>query len=349
MLMACAPRAGIGPTHGLGMIYWNRIRYRSRPGAANRLSAERLRVSLYGDGQVNRNVAAILRRRLGYHVLGPYGRAERDQALVAGADVVVIATTSFLTEIASDLRAAITSGSNVITTAEEAAYPWAVDVELAGELDELATSHGVTGIGCGLNPGLAFDAFVLTVTGATWDIERIRVERSVDLSRFSSTILRRLGIGYNAAEFAARVREGTIHGHIGFPQSMRIVAGALGVGLERIERQIEPIYAERAHTTADMSIPRDATAGFRQLYTGIVDNRAWYEAVFTGHVDPVANGTPPRDQIDVHGSTPLHLVVEPGFDPQTGSSAMIANSIRRVVAARPGWLTVAELPPAHMS
>jgi 2,4-diaminopentanoate dehydrogenase len=311
------------------------------------VSAERLRVSLYGDGQVNRNVAAILRRRSGYDVLGPYDRGGRDRALRDGTDVVVIATTSFLTEIADDVRAALTSGSNVITTAEEAAFPWAVDASLAGEFDELARREGVTGLGCGLNPGLAFDALVLTAAGAAWEVERIRVQRSVDLSRFSSTILRRLGVGYEPAEFAAGVREGTIHGHIGFPQSMRIVAGAVGVELERIDRQIEPIYARHAHATADMSIPPGATAGFTQRYTGIVGGRGWYEAVFTGHVDPVANGTPPRDQIDVLGTTPLHLVVEPGFDPQTGSSAMIANSIRRLVAARPGWLTVAELPPAH--
>ena len=311
------------------------------------MSAERLRVSLYGDGQVNRHVGAVLGRRSGYDVLGPYGRRDRDRALRSGADVVVIATTSFLTEIAGDLRAAISSGSNVITTAEEAAFPSAVEPKFARELDELARGHGVTGIGCGLNPGLAFDALVLTVAGAAWDVERIRVQRSVDLSRFSSTILRRLGVGYDAAEFAAGVQAGTIHGHIGFPQSMRIVAGAVGVELERIDRQIEPIYAQRAHTTAGMSIPRGATAGFRQRYTGIVGDRGWYEAVFTGHVDPVANGTPPRDEIDVLGATPLHLIIEPGFDPQTGSSAMIANSIRRVMAARPGWLTVAELPPAH--
>lgn len=311
------------------------------------MSTERLRVSLYGDGQVNRNVAAVLGRRSGYDVLGPYGRGDRDQALRGGADAVVVATTSFLAEIAGDLRAAITSGSNVITTAEEAAFPLAVDAELAGELDELARGHGVTGFGCGLNPGLAFDALVLTVAGAAWDIERIRVQRSVDLSRFSSTILRRLGVGYDAGEFAAGVEQGKIHGHIGFPQSMRIVAGAVGVELDRIDREIEPIYAERAHSSASMSIPRGATAGFRQRYTGIVGDQGWYEAVFTGHVDPVANGTPPRDEIHVQGATTLHFFVEPGFDPQTGSSAMIANSIRRLVDARPGWLSVAELPPAH--
>ena len=52
------------------------------------------------------------------------------------------------------------------------------------------------------------------------------------------------------------------------------------------------------------------------------------------------------DDISIDGSTPLHLSVDPGLNPQRGSSAVLANSVRRVAAAAPGWLTVAELPPA---
>ena len=34
------------------------------------------------------------------------------------------------------------------------------------------------------------------------------------------------------------------------------------------------------------------------------------------------------------------------MNPQSGSSSVVANSVRRVVEARPGWVTVGELPPA---
>lgn len=306
-----------------------------------------MRVSLYGNGQVNRGVAEILAARHGYEVAGPYGRADRERALCCGADIVVVATTSFLAEIAPDLADAIEAGSNVITTAEEAALPKAVDPNLAAELDRLARDHGVSGLGCGLNPGLAFDALVLTFAGVARDVTRIRVERSVDLSRFSATILRRLGIGYDRDDFATGVDQGTVHGHIGFPQSMRVVADTLGAVLERIERDIEPVFAQQDYVTPAMSIRAGETAGFRQRYVGFVNGQAWFEAVFTGHVKPTDTGAPPRDEIDVQGLVPVHVVVEPGFDPQTGSSGMIANSLRRVVAAPPGWLTVADLPPAH--
>src|SRR5262249_19439350 len=152
-------------------------------------------------------VAEILAARSDYEVRGPYGRGDRERALCSGADIVVVATTSFLADIAPDLAAAIGAGSNVITTAEEAALPGAVAPSVAAELDRLARARGVSGLGCGINPGLAFDSLVLTAMGVAWDVTSIRVERSVDLSRFSATILRRLGIGYDPDEFATGVEQ----------------------------------------------------------------------------------------------------------------------------------------------
>jgi hypothetical protein len=39
--------------------------------------------------------------------------------------------------------------------------------------------------------------------------------------------------------------------------------------------------------------------------------------------------------------------LRPGVDAQIGSSNMVANSVERVIAARPGWVTVAEMQPAY--
>lgn len=305
-----------------------------------------MHVSLYGDGQVNGGVARLLARRTGVTVAGPFGRADRERALAAGADVVVIATTSFLADVAPDVRTAIEAGANVVTTAEEAAFPAAVDAELARELDALAVAHGVSVLGAGLNPGFAFDALVLTATGVAWEVESLRIERVVDLSGFGATVLRRIGVGYTRAQFEAGIASGAITGHIGFPQSMRVVADRLGVQLERIERAIEPTIAERAYEAAHLSVEAGQTAGFEQRYTGIVAGRPWFEAVFVGHLDPAAQGRPPRDEIELRGEPELRLTVEPGLNPQVCSPAVVANSLPRLLAAAPGWRTVGELPPA---
>ena len=178
-------------------------------------------------------------------------------------------------------------------------------------------------------------------------VRSLRVERVVDLSGFSPTILRRLGVGYSAREFAAGLAAGSITGHIGFPQSMRIVASRMGVPMEEIGREIRPIAAEAPIDLGGLQIRPGQSAGFHQRYVASVEGRPWFEAVFLGHVDPAASGFPTRDEILIEGAAaPLRLTIQPGINPQVGSSSAIAHSIRRLVEAPPGWLTVAELPPA---
>jgi hypothetical protein len=309
--------------------------------------AQRLRVAFYGNGQVSGNAAEILRRRAGVEVLGPFGRDERDAALRSGADVVVVATTSFLAAIADDVRDAVESGSNVITTAEEAAYPWANDAAAAGRLDALARSRGVTILGAGLNPGFAFDALVLTACGVVAEVESLLVERVVDVSGFGETVLRRIGIGHSPESFEEGRRAGTVTGHIGFPQSMNVVAGRLGVAIERIDRELEPIFADGELAASSLAVRPGETAGFRQRYCAFSDGRLWFEALFTAHVAPAVIGQEPRDSITIRGGYGgINLAVTPGMNPQSGSASIVANSVHRVVAAPPGWVTVGDLPPA---
>lgn len=307
---------------------------------------EALRVAIYGAGLVGGNLARVLAARPSITVHGPYGRSERTAALTSGADVVVIATTSFLAAVADDVREAIEAGSNVITTAEEAAFPWANDAAIADRLDALARSRGVTVLGAGLNPGYAFDALVVTACGYAWSVDALQVVRVVDLSGFGATVMGRLGIGYSPEGFRAGVEAGTIFGHIGFPQSMHVVAGKLGVEIERIERSMEPIFAREALSCRELTVEPGTSAGFEQRYIAHAGGKPWFEAIFTGHVGLHEIGLEPRDEIHVLGETPLHLTASPGMNPQIGSAAVLANSLRRVVAAPPGWTTVADLPPA---
>jgi hypothetical protein len=306
-----------------------------------------LTVAIYGAGQVGRTVASLLINDSGYSVYGPFDRSQRAAALDSGVDVVVIATTSFLADVAPDIRAAVVAGSNVITTAEEAAYPWQYDEEIAHELHTRAMENQVTILGAGFNPGFAFDAMAITASGVVPHVTSLRVERVVDLSGFSATILRRLGIGYSAADFEVGIDSGSITGHIGFPQSMRIVARQMGVSISEIQRSISPIAAQRQYDLPALSVLPGDSAGFRQRYVAIAEGRAWFDALFIGHVGPAASGLPTRDEIIVHSeSGDVHLAIEPGINPQVGSSSLIANSIRRLAAAPAGWLTVADLPPA---
>ncbi|MDA1128936.1 MAG: NADP-binding protein [Chloroflexi bacterium] len=329
-----------------------------------------IKVILSGVGGVGRNVTRLLSARQDFRIVTAYSRnptlagqdlgvlagieplgvevtGNREVALVEPADVLIVATTSFLREVAVDLRAGVEHGLNVITTAEEAAFPWLTDVPLSEELDQLSQARQVSILGVGLNPGFIFDALLLTATGVAWDVQRIQVRRVVDISRFSATIQRRLGIGFSQAEFEAGVKTGSITGHIGFPQSFALAAKCLGRTLERIEKTFEPLIAERAYINQHIGVEAGQTGGFIQRSTGLVNGQPWISAEFVAHVDPPAVGFTPADAISIEGYNPLDMTIRPGCNPQLGTAAMVANCIPRVIEARPGLLTVADLALPH--
>ena len=325
-----------------------------------------IKVILAGVGRVGKDVARLLSARPNYRIVAAYTRnpklsgqdlgtlagirslgvtvtLDREVALKQPADVLVVATTSFLKEVAADLRLGIEHGLNVITTAEEAAFPWLIDEQLAHELDHLARDRQVSILGVGLNPGFIFDALLLTATGIAWDVERIRVRRVVDVSRFSATIQRRLGIGFSKAEFEAGVKSGSISGHIGFPQSFTLTSKCLGRELERIEKTFEPLLAEQVYVNEHLKVEAGQTAGFIQRSTGLVGGKSWIAAEFIAHIAPASINLATEDAISIEGYNSMNLTISPGCNPQRGSAAMVANCIPRVIEARPGFLTVADL------
>jgi 4-hydroxy-tetrahydrodipicolinate reductase len=307
-------------------------------------------VSIYGAGQLGSAVAQLLRTRPATDVRGPFGREDRAAALTGGADVVVIATTTRLADVLPDIAAAIASGSNVITSAEEAAHPSALDATATTEIDSLARAAGVTILGGGLNPGFLFDALVLTLLGAAPAGCMIHVRRVVDISGFGAVVLRRIGVGLSPDAFDQGVSGEAVFGHAGFPQSIKVVADAMALPLERVDRILRPVISDReisvsGHTT----IHSGESAGVDQRYTGIVDGRPWFTAEFFGHVRLEDLGLERSDDIELllGESVYQRTSIRPGVDAQVGSANMIANSIERVRDATPGWLTVADLPPAY--
>ena len=314
-------------------------------------------VSVYGAGQLGQAVAAGLRTRGEHRVAGPFRREDRELALNSGADVVLIATTTLFKDVADHIREAVTAGSNVLVSAEECAYPWAVNKALADELDKLAKSKRVSIAGAGVNPGLIFDALVATLLGPTPSgfnsdgspKTTVVVRRTVNISGFGATVLRRIGIGATEKEFKEKVERSEILGHAGFPQSMSVVADALGLEIERIDKELLPVLTEKAIDLPQRFIIEPGySAGVNQTYTSIVKGKPWFTSHFFGHVDLAGIDKAAKDEIEISIDGKVHQTISlnPGIGAQMGSQNMVINSIERIIQAQPGWVTVAEIAPA---
>ena len=200
------------------------------------------------------------------------------------ADIVVIATTSWTAQQMPQLRQILGSGLNCISIAEEMASPEAQSPELATELDQLAKANNVSVLGTGVNPGFVLDLLVVTLSGVCHKVDRIEASRVNDLSPYGPTVMATQGVGITPEAFKEGVANGTIVGHVGFPESIRMISDALGLGVDRVVETREPIVSkvlrEAAHVTVqpgwslDASISRSDTQVIRRLSNWFTPSRS---------------------------------------------------------------------------
>src|SRR5690606_20763450 len=78
-------------------------------------------------------------------IIGTYEEVIKEGA----ADIVIISTDSFVKDNFDKIKYCLEKKINVISTAEEMAYPQAQEPELAKEMDRIAKENGVTVLGTG--------------------------------------------------------------------------------------------------------------------------------------------------------------------------------------------------------
>lgn len=268
------------------------------------------------------------------------------QAVLADSDagLVVHSTGSFFKEIHHELMQAVRAGCNVITIAEEMAEPWAADQMLADELNEEAKKFGVTVLGTGINPGFVLDALAICLTGACCKVTRIEAERINDLSPFGSTVMATQGVGISPEQFKKGIENNTIVGHIGFKQSICLIARALNWDLDQITEEKEPIISSTYRETPYVKVEPGMVAGCHHRAYGYINGQAVITLKHPQQVCPEAENVETGDYIRIEGTPPINLSIKPEIPGGLGTMAMAVNMIPVVTAAGPGLKTLLDLP-----
>lgn len=266
---------------------------------------------------------------------------ERDLAealATTEAEAVVLCTASSLASIMPDLEAILSAGFPVVSTTETLSFPDLAAPELGRRIDELAKRAGVAVVGTGVNPGFAMDTYPMLLTAVCRQVDSIEVERIQDASQRRLPFQRKIGAGLDEGTFRARVERGEL-GHVGLAESIAMIAKALGWTLDQISDVVEPKIAERDVTDGLVPVRRGQAAGIVQDGVGYREG----EPAIRLHMEAYIGAPETVDRVRITGVPNLTSEIH-GIHGDVATAAVVINAIPRLLAARPGMRTMADLP-----
>ncbi|MDA3957863.1 2,4-diaminopentanoate dehydrogenase [Oceanispirochaeta sp.] len=333
---------------------------------------ENIRVIIWGFGAMGSGMARMLLKKKGVEICGVcdmhpdrVGRSlfdlcgvekgDRQDVILQSdiarvlqghpADIALLATDSFTDKAFPKIQYLLEEKLNVISTAEEMAFPLASEPELTAKLDEIAKANGVTVLGTGINPGLIMDLLVVALTGACIDVEEIEAERINSLSPFGPAVMEEQGVGLTPSEFAQGVKDKTLAGHVGFNESVGMISRAIGWKLsEPVRQSMEPIVSSVYRKTQYAEVQPGNIAGSSMKGSGFVDGKEKIRMIHPQQIEPQLEGTETGDYIRIKGTPDISMAIKPEIPGGIGTIAMCVNMIPHVINSHPGLKTMIDLP-----
>ncbi|MCK5622792.1 MAG: NADP-binding protein [Alphaproteobacteria bacterium] len=328
-----------------------------------------IRVIVVGTGQMGAGIGRLVLSKQGLELVGAYGRRSgragtdfggaiglgRNIGLPIGndlaglieetrPDIAIQATCSRLADAKDEIVTLLDHGVHVISIAEEMAFPKRRSPEIAAEIDLLAAGRGVSVLGTGINPGFVLDLLVIALTGVCADIESIRAERCNDLSPYGPSVLASLGVGLTPEAFHRGLEDGSVVGHVGFPESIHMIADTIGWEIERIEESREPIVSQVRRETPFVTVEPGQVAGCLHRAVAYRDGKPVITLIHPQQTHPQLEGVQTGDSIEIAGRPNLRLGGSPEIPGGEATAALAVNMIPHVLNAAPGLHMMADLP-----
>lgn len=330
----------------------------------------KIKIVQWGMGNMGRGMVEMLLEKQGVEVVGAIEKriqGKEDLGIFLGRetmgvpmyhdpdklldevkpDLCILAINSFVKGVMEEIRLLAKKKVHVITIAEEMAYPYVTEPELSKEIDALAKEHGITVIGTGVNPGFVLDTLILQLSLGVRRVDHVYARRVNDLSPFGHTVMEEQGVGLSKEAFLKGVEEGTIYGHVGFMQSIPMIADALGLTYDEVVQKREPIMTTVDRQTKDVFVKAGMVAGCNHTAVAMKDGKAVITLEHPQQVRPDLENIGTGDYIEIHGDPDVSMVIKPEVPGGIGTIAAAVNVIPHVLNAAPGLITMKDIPVTH--
>ena len=325
-----------------------------------------MRVMQIGLGPIGRAVSRLLVQKPGWHIVAAVdadpakqgydlgeiaGLEQRLGVTVASdlsalqeseVDVAFLTTVSTFPEVLPTLSTLIEHGINVVSSTEELFYPYYRYTEQALALDELAKQHGVSVLGTGVNPGFVMDTLVLVLTGACQHISRIAVTRVANASGARPSLQAKLGLGLTQARFVEYAGQRRV-GVVGLIDSLAFLAHVLKWQVDDFKERLVPVVADKPVRFAQGQVEPGQVCGVRYVVKGMSHGKEVISFDLRMYLE--AEGV--RDTIYIEGTPTLEMTIKSTDMGDVAAAGLLVNMSPLVHQARPGLLTMVDLPLPH--
>jgi hypothetical protein len=323
-----------------------------------------IRVVHFGLGPIGAAVAKEIAARAGFRIVGGIdtdpAKVGRDLGDVVGLPrrlgmkvssdpaaalkkakphVVILCTSSSMKQVMPQLQSVLKARVPIVATTEELAYPGYTHVRLAKQVDALAKKARVAVLATGVNPGFVMDALPIALTAVCQRVDRVTVHRIQDARHRRLPFQQKIGAGLTTEQFQKRVDDGSIR-HVGFTESIAMIADALGWTLDRITDHVEPKLAQVTVSSEFLAVDPGYVCGIVQEGTGYRRK----EPAIRLRMEAYLGAPDPYDLIEIDGNPRLSVRIAGGVHGDVATAAMVVNSIPKVLGAAPGLRTMRDMP-----
>jgi 4-hydroxy-tetrahydrodipicolinate reductase len=341
--------------------YLGRMGLRAASGYNPRMPS--IRVVHFGLGPIGAAVAQEIAERPGLKIVGGIdidpAKVGRDVGDVVGlkgrigvkveADaaralkklkphVVVLCTSSTIKSVMPQIETILKAKVPIVSTTEELAYPGYTHVRQARQIDGWAKKAKVAVLSTGVNPGFIMDTLPIALTASCRRVDRVTVSRIQDARNRRLPFQQKIGAGLTTEQFQKRVEDGSIK-HVGFTESIAMIADALGWTLDRITDKVQAKIAQVTISSEYLAVDPGYVCGIVQEGIGFRKQ----EPVIRLYMEAYLGAPETYDAIEIEGSPRLSVKIAGGIHGDAATSALVVNSLPKVLAATPGLHTMRDM------